>query len=72
MINIRQIENIESYNSFKENEKVVLIFHADWCGHCKRFLPIFDEVSKYLIISQTWKLLKIPCSKLALEVLPPF
>ena len=26
-------------------------------------MPIFDEVSKYLIISQTWKLLKIPCSK---------
>ena len=35
MINIRQIENIESYNSFKENEKVVLIFHANWCGPCR-------------------------------------
>lgn len=35
MVNIRQIENLESYNSFKENEKVVLIFHADWCGPCR-------------------------------------
>ena len=46
-----------------DNEYVIAIFHADWCGHCKRFLPIFDQTSKYLIISQTWKLLKIPCTK---------
>ena len=45
------------------NKYVIAIFHADWCGHCKRFLPTFDETSKYLIISQTWKLLKISCSK---------
>ena len=45
------------------NKYVIAIFHADWCGHCKRFLPIFDEASKYLIISQTWKLLKVPCTK---------
>ena len=46
-----------------DNNYVIAIFHADWCGHCKRFLPVFDEASKYKIISNTWKLLKIPCSK---------
>ena len=46
-----------------DNKYVISIFHADWCGHCKRFLPVFDETSKYKIISNTWKLLKIPCSK---------
>jgi len=46
-----------------DNKYVIAIFHADWCGHCKRFLPVFDEASKYKIISNTWKLLKIPCSK---------
>lgn len=48
MINIRQIENIESYNSFKENEKVVLIFHADWCGPCK----VLDNIVTKLDITK--------------------
>ena len=45
------------------NEYVISIFHADWCGHCKRFLPVFDEASKYKIVNNKWKFLKIPCSK---------
>ena len=49
----------------KDNEYVISIFHADWCGHCKRFLPIFDEASKYKIINNKWKFLKISCSKYA-------
>ena len=48
MINIRQIENIESYNSFKENEKVVLIFHADWCGPCR----VLDNIVTKLDITK--------------------
>lgn len=48
MINIRQIENIESYNSFKENEKVVLIFHADWCGPCR----VLDNIITKLDITK--------------------
>ena len=45
------------------NDYVISIFHADWCGHCKRFLPVFDEASRYKIINNKWKFLKIPCSK---------
>ena len=45
------------------NKYVIAIFHADWCGHCKRFLPVFNQASKYPIIANTWKLLKISCSK---------
>jgi len=50
-------------NYIKNNEYVISIFHADWCGHCKRFLPVFDEASRYKSINNKWKFLKIPCTK---------
>jgi len=24
----------------------LLFFHADWCGHCVRFMPVFDKFAK--------------------------
>lgn len=26
----------------------ILLAHAEWCGHCKRFSPIFQKMSKKL------------------------
>lgn len=26
----------------------LLLIHADWCGHCRRFQPIFDELHNEL------------------------
>ncbi len=45
------------------NDYVISVFHADWCGHCKRFLPVFDKASRYKVINSKWVLAKIPCSK---------
>ena len=25
---------------------VIAMFYVDWCGYCRRFMPIFGEVSK--------------------------
>lgn len=59
-----EVSNKEEFDKYViKNEYVISIFHADWCGHCKRFLPIFDEASRYKIINNKWKFLKIPCSK---------
>ncbi|HIZ29314.1 MAG TPA: thioredoxin family protein [Candidatus Adamsella sp.] len=32
--------------AMKENKLVVIDFYADWCPHCQRLAPIYDEVSK--------------------------
>lgn len=32
--------NIETYN---EPQKEMIFFMASWCGHCKRFEPVWDK-----------------------------
>ena len=59
-----EISNKADFDKYvTTNDFVISIFHADWCGHCKRFLPVFDEASRYKIINNKWKFLKISCSK---------
>ena len=48
----------EVYSYIKNYDYVIALFHADWCGHCKRFIPKFDEASKYLLVKK-FKFLKI-------------
>lgn len=26
--------------------KEVILYHANWCGHCKKFLPIWEELKQ--------------------------
>ena len=38
---------IQNFNNVVENSPVVVIdFMASWCGPCKMFGPIFEQVSK--------------------------
>ena len=32
--------------AMKDNKLVIVDFYADWCPHCQRLAPIYDEVSK--------------------------
>ena len=31
-----------------DSKPKVMLFKAEWCGHCKKFMPVWDEVSKSL------------------------
>lgn len=36
----------ENFDEILKKENVVVDFYASWCGPCKMFAPIFEEISK--------------------------
>ena len=40
------IKDVDQYESLKDKGLVVIDFNTTWCGPCKRFAPVFDEMSK--------------------------
>lgn len=43
-----------------KSEYAIAVFHMNWCGHCKQFIPIFDKASSYHLTEQ-FSFLKINC-----------
>ncbi len=41
----RDITEAEFEQVLTENEIVLVDFWAEWCGPCKRFAPVYDQVS---------------------------
>lgn len=34
----------EKFDDNNTYDKKIILFYADWCGYCKRFLPIWNEL----------------------------
>jgi thiol-disulfide isomerase/thioredoxin len=34
----------EKFDDTKTSDKKIILFFADWCGYCKRFIPIWEEL----------------------------
>ena len=48
-------------NQVKSGTKLVL-FYADWCGHCKKIKPVWDETAKEVNVEEV-KMIKVNCGE---------
>jgi protein disulfide-isomerase-like protein len=46
--------------------KKVVLFYADWCGHCKEFKPVWDETAKEVNKDEK-KMIKVNCGEGTIE-----
>ena len=53
----------DNFEDSISEKKTAVLFYADWCGHCKKFMPTWEKVSKELDESSSVKLAKFDCSK---------
>lgn len=44
-MNITEINDKNLEETIRSNQKVVLDCYAPWCGPCKMFSPVFEELS---------------------------
>lgn len=65
-LNREGMSNLLNHNNIDESvseKKTAVLFYADWCGHCKKFMPTWTKVSDELDESSPVVLAKFDCTK---------
>ena len=47
------------YEEFKKNKPILMLFHADWCGHCHHFMPTFEKLRNEYVDKNLLNVVKI-------------
>ena len=47
-------------NIIKDKNGIIVLFYADWCGHCKNLMPTWNSLSKSLPADKI-NIIKISC-----------
>lgn len=45
MNQVVSIESVEQYEELKQKGLVIIDFNTTWCGPCKRFAPVFEQMA---------------------------
>ena len=71
------IKSVSEFNELIQNEKVLVDFYAEWCGHCQMLGKVLEEVDKerddikivkvntddFLSLAKDFKIMSIPAVK---------
>jgi len=56
-----ETNSLDIEDQVKSGKKLVL-FYADWCGHCKKIKPVWDETAKEVNADEV-KMIKVNCGE---------
>ena len=45
---VRELTVETFFTTITDNEYVLMEFYASWCGHCKQFAPVYEEIAERL------------------------
>ncbi len=56
-----EVESEELEDQIKDGTKLVL-FYADWCGHCKKIKPVWEKAAKNVNAKEN-RMIKVNCGE---------